>query len=100
MRIKDCYVIWVNYFDKSLSRKEGRKIPKNKAISKPKLEELVDIINSMGYKIIDKKEARYPSSWWIKSGYVVIDKSSINESENKNEVIDKIAKEWRRRRGG
>lgn len=99
MRVKNCYVIWVNYFDKSLSRKEGRKIAKNKAISKPRLEELVDIVDSMGYKVFDKKEARYPSSWWIKSGYVVIDKSSLNNSKKKM-IIDKIAKEWRRRRGG
>ena len=100
MRIKNCYIIWVNYFDKSLSRKEGRKIPRNKAISKPRLEELASIASSMGYRIIDKKEARYPSSWWIKSGYVVIDKSSLNNSESKKTLIDKIAKEWRRRRGG
>ena len=100
MRYKNCYVIWVNYFDKSLSRKEGRKLPKNKAINKPTLEELYEITKRLGYNIILKKEARYPPSWWIKSGYIIIDKSSIKENENKSIILERIAKEWRRMRGG
>ena len=100
MRYKNCHIIWVNYFDKNLSRKEGRRLSKNKAVQKPSLDELIDIVRSLGYNIIDRKNARYPSSWWIKSGYIVIDKKNISDNENKKLIIDKIAKEWRRRRGG
>jgi len=100
VRYKNCLIIWLNYFNKELTRKEGRRIAVNKAIKNPTLNELIDILLSMNYKIIDAKEARYPSSWWVESGYVVIDKDSIASNESKRVILYKIAKEWRRRRGG
>jgi len=100
VRYKNCLIIWLNYFNRELTRKEGRRIAVNKAIRKPTLNELRDILLSMGYKIIDVRKARYPSSWWVESGYIIIDKDSIASNESKRSILYKIAKEWRRRRGG
>lgn len=97
MRLKDVYIIWVNYIDRKLSKKRGRRISKNKAVLKPTLEELEVAARNLGFQVILSKPARYPSSWWIKSGYIVIKRPN---DLSKGKVIDMIAKEIRRRRGG
>jgi len=97
MRIKDAYIIWLNYIDRRLTKKEGRKLPKNQAIKSPTIEELSKAASKMGYRVREVRRARYPSSWWIDSGYIVIDKP---RDEKKLTIIKKIAKEIRRQRGG
>ncbi len=97
MRIKDAYIIWLNYLDRRLTKKEGRKLPKNQAVKSPSLEELARAAQKAGYRVREKRRARYPSSWWIDSGYIVIEKP---QDENKLSTIKRIAKEIRRERGG
>ena len=97
MKEKDVYVIWTVYFDRKLSKKRGRKLPKNKAIQKPTLDELVEAAKKLGLEIVSTRKARYPACWWIESGYIMIRKPA---DTNKAKVIDKIGYEIRRRRGG
>ncbi len=97
MRLKDVYVIWTVYFDRKLSKKRGRKLPRNKAIHKPTLEELVEAAKKIGLEIVSTKKARYPACWWIESGYIIVKKPS---DMNKARLIDMIGYEIRRRRGG
>ena len=97
MREKDVYVIWTVYFDRKLSKKRGRKLPKNKAIQKPTLDELVEAAEKLGLEIVSTRKARYPACWWIESGYIMIRKPT---DTNKAKVIDKIGYEIRKRRGG
>ena len=98
MRYKNSIIIWVNYFNKELTKKEGRRLSKRESVKSPTLDEIRDIAIKMGYKVIDAKKARYPSSWWIESGYIVIEKTGVNDK--KINILRKIAKEMRRRRGG
>jgi len=97
MRIKDVYVIWTVYFDRKLSKKRGRKIPKNKAIQKPTLEELIEAANKLGLEVINSKKAKYPACWWMDAGYIMVKKPP---NTNKTKIIDSIGYEIRRRRGG
>jgi len=98
VKYKNSIIIWVNYFNKELTKKEGRKLSKREAVKNPTLDELRDIAIKMGYKVIDIKKARYPSSWWVEGGYIVIDKTSADDK--KINILRNIAKEMRRRRGG
>ncbi len=91
------YIIWTTYIDRKLTKKEGRRISKNKAILRPTIEELEEAAKKLGFEVLSKKNARYPPSWWIKAGYIVIRKPT---DISKNQVINLIAKEIRRRRGG
>lgn len=97
MREKDVYVIWTVYFDRRLSKKRGRKLPKNKAILKPTLDEMVEAAKKLGLEIVSVRKARYPACWWIESGYLTIRKPS---DMNKTRIMEKMAYEMRRRRGG
>lgn len=97
MRLKDVYIIWSVYFHRKISRKRGRRLPINKAIQKPTLNELKDAAEKLGLEIIDIKKARYPACWWIESGYIIVKKP---QDINKSKLIDKIGYEMRRSRGG
>ena len=97
MRVKDVYIIWTVYFDKKLSRRRGRKLPLNKSINKPTLEELIKAAQKMGLEIVAYKNARYPACWWIDSGYIIIRKPN---GVKKSVIIDRLGYEIRRMRGG
>jgi len=96
MRLKNAHIIWTVYIDRKLSRKRGRKIPIREAIKTPTLKELKEAAEKLGYKVLESKNANYPSCWWINAGYIAIEKTG----EAKTKTIRKIAKEIRRKRGG
>ncbi len=96
MRLKDALIIWTVYLDKRLTKKEGRRVSKNEAVRNPSLEEIEKAARQAGYIVIKTNQARYPSSWWMKAGYIAIKKVD----EPKTKVLKKIAKELRRMRGG
>lgn len=94
---KNVYVIWTSYIDSRLTRRMGRKISLREAVNNPRLNELVDASKRLGLHIVKVKEARYPSSWWIRdSGYIMIRKID----DKKLKIIRLIAREIRRMRGG
>ena len=55
------WVIWPIYFDKSISRKNGRKISKKIAIDKPILENIAKAAKSLGLNPIIEKDNSYPA---------------------------------------
>ena len=90
-------VIWLFYLDASKTRREGRRLPKSLALNSPRLEEIVEASQSLNLNPNPNFEARYPRSWWQKSGYVIVDKIG-----SKNETLSLIAKkiaELRSKRG-
>jgi signal recognition particle subunit SRP19 len=80
-------VLWVNYFDSTRTRKEGRKIGRKLAIERPTVEELAKAVEmlSIPYKI--DKSAAYPKAWWEKSGRLF-----VNKVMPKGKMIASIAK--------
>ncbi len=96
IRVKDYdhIILWLDYFNKNLSRKEGRRVSKDLAVFEPTIDELIRAVKVLGYKDIDTNiEARYPKRWYKKSGYIMIPKDS-----NKEVIIKEIAKEILRKR--
>jgi signal recognition particle subunit SRP19 len=70
-------VIWLDYFNKTLTKKMGRRLPKDKCIFDPSLKELVDATVEAGFepKETDDK-VRFPRRAYVRSGYVVLPKVS------------------------
>ncbi len=89
---EDKYIIWPCYIDSSLSRNDGRKISKDKAVSKPSIEEIVNAAKKLGFDAIieDKK---YPRLWFEQTKRVVIPKGV-----KKREILYKLAEEINRSR--
>ena len=71
---EDKYVVWPIYFDKSVSRLNGRKVSKKHAVEKPSIENISKAAKSLGLHPILEKNAAHPSRNWKKEGRVLVDK--------------------------
>lgn len=90
MKDYDSIILWLDYYNKGLSRNKGRKIPKSLAIYDPLLSELIEAAASLGYDVSKDQVnsgARYPRRPYIKSGYVMIAKNNVF----KNKIVKNIA---------
>jgi signal recognition particle subunit SRP19 len=72
-RDEDKIVIWPIYFDKTVSRVHGRKVPLKHAVEKPNSEDIAKAAKSLGLNPVLEKEAVYPATPWKKDGRVIID---------------------------
>jgi signal recognition particle subunit SRP19 len=85
----DHYILWLDYFNRSLSRRSGRKLKKDLAVFDPTLEDLIEAAKSVGYQppVEDTNDrARYPRRPFVRSGYVMLPKQ-----EKKSVLIQSIA---------
>lgn len=96
MHLKNAYIIWSVYFDSTISRRMGRRLPLKDSISNPRLEELRIAAERLNIKILESKKAHHPRVWWIKDvGYIAIEKGY----ENKTAILRKLARELKKIRG-
>ncbi len=82
------YVLWIDYFNSTFSREAGRRIPLNKSVKDPTLDELTEAVKRLGYKP-ESVVAKFPARMMIPSGYVSIEKKT---SEKKPKVLSEVAK--------
>ena len=90
MKDYDHQIIWLDYFNKNLSRKKGRKIGKNVSVYDPTMQELINASKTLELDLTDDNintQARYPRRSFVKSGYIMISKK-----EKKSAVVNQIAK--------
>jgi len=83
---EDKYVIWPIYFDKSVSRLNGRKIAKKHAVEKPSVENISKAAKSLGLNPVLEKNIAHPSHHWKKDGRVLVDKK-----DTKSKLLVQIA---------
>jgi signal recognition particle subunit SRP19 len=90
MKDYDHQIIWLDYFNKNLSRKKGRKVGKNISVYDPTMQELIGVSKSLELDLSEENinnQARYPRRSFVKSGYIMISKK-----EKKSTVVNQIAK--------
>lgn len=68
------HVIYPLYFDRNLSRSNGRKVGTKNAVEKPLLEAVAKAAKSLGLNPILEKEAMHSSTPWKKEGRLLIEK--------------------------
>ena len=90
MRGKGKIRIWPAYFDIRFSRGEGRRVPRDKAVRAPKLEDIEKVAQKLGLNPLIQPEKHYSKQHWMKTGVVLVDKKG-----SKTEVINKIASSLR-----
>jgi len=94
-KFKDKYfIVWPQYFDSTLSREEGRRVPKTLAVPKPTQKELERVVEDLGREYISLG-GRYPRVWWVNEGAIAIEKKA---GESKRELLRLIAMELRKRK--
>ena len=90
-------VIWLDYFNKTLPRNKGRKLPKEKCIFDPSLKELIEASKAAGLEPKETEEqVRFPKRPYVRSGYIVLEKNAtkiniMNKISNK--LVSKSAKQ-------
>jgi signal recognition particle subunit SRP19 len=91
MKDYDHQIVWLDYFNKNLSRKKGRKVSKNISVYDPTMQELIGASKTLDLDFSEEEinnQARYPRRAFVKSGYIMISKR-----DKKSSVINQIAKE-------
>jgi len=83
-------VIWLDYFNKTLSRAKGRRLGKEKCIFDPSLKELIDATKTAGFEITESSDkVRFPKRSYVRSGYVVLPKGTT-KTMILNKISDKL----------
>jgi len=88
MRKKDKIILWPVYFDSTKTRLEGRRVPKNLAISTPKLKEIQRAAKQTGLPPEVVLNAGHPSVPWQKTGLIMVPKR-----DPKTQILQMVAKE-------
>ncbi|HET9774137.1 MAG TPA: signal recognition particle subunit SRP19/SEC65 family protein [Nitrososphaeraceae archaeon] len=91
-------IIWLDYLNKNLSRRKGRRIKRDQAVFDPTFSELFDAAIDCGLNATAENSsdhARYPRRSFVRSGYIMIPKI---ENKKKFELISTIASKISARR--
>ncbi len=90
-------VLWLDYFNKNLKRRQGRKVKRDQAVFDPTVQELVEATKAAGFQLSDQdinNDARFPRRSFVKSGYVMVAKK---EGIKKSQIISAVANKLLRR---
>ena len=91
MKDYDHVILWIDYFNKNLRRRQGRKVSREEAVFDPTIEDLVDASKAAGFDIAEdqiNEKARFPRRSFARSGYVMITKK---QGVKKSEVVSLVA---------
>jgi signal recognition particle subunit SRP19 len=80
-------IVWLDYFDSVLKRREGRRVPLSAATKSPKIDELVEACKRLGLAPTTQV-AKHPRSHGRESGYVAVSKAGP-----KHALLLKVARE-------
>lgn len=98
MKDYDHVILWLDYFNKNLKRRQGRKVKRERAVFDPTVTELVEAIKTAGFQVADdaiSDQARFPRRSFVKSGYVMMAKK---EGVSKSKVVDSVAEKLLQKR--
>lgn len=84
-------VLWLDYFNRNLKRRQGRKVKRDQAVFDPTVQELVEAARAAGFQFSDQEinsDARFPRRSFVKSGYIMVSKK---EGFKKSQIINEVA---------
>ena len=90
-------VLWLDYFNRNLKRRQGRKVKRDLAVFDPTVQDLVEAARAAGLQFSEQEinsDARFPRRSFVKSGYIMVAKK---EGIKKSQIIDEVANKLLRR---
>jgi signal recognition particle subunit SRP19 len=75
------------YFDLDKTRREGRRVARELAVSKPRLEELAEAVKQLGLEAKVVEGTRYSRCWWGPQGMVL-----VRRGMRKEELLRMVAR--------
>ena len=85
MKDYDRQILWVDYFNSSLSRADGRRVPTNQAVKNPTLQELAKAVERLKIQV-EVVEAAFPKRMNVRTGYI-----SIPKGKKKGQAIRELS---------
>jgi signal recognition particle subunit SRP19 len=80
-------VVWLDYFNKTLTRNKGRKLSKEKCIFDPSLKELIEAAKAAQLELTESDDkVRFPKRSFVRSGYIILPKDGP-----KTKMLNKIS---------
>ncbi|HJJ95612.1 MAG TPA: signal recognition particle protein Srp19 [Methanocorpusculum sp.] len=71
-------LLYPAYFDVSLTRKEGRRVAKDKAVDHPDIARLARAIRALGLSPT-QEDKKYPGRWYDASGRISVEYAGTKE---------------------
>ena len=69
-------VVWLDYFNKTITKKMGRRVSREKSIFDPSLNELISAAKAAGLEPTETNDqVRFPRRPYVRSGYITLAKS-------------------------
>ena len=81
-------VIWPAYLDASKTRREGRRVPADLAVSEPTADEIAEAVGQVGYDAVIERDVAYPRQPWEPTGRVRVDGA---DDDSKNDLVQAVA---------
>lgn len=81
--------VWLSYFDQTLSRRYGRRLPRELTVPDPKPTEVLRACESLGYECEVVEGKKHPRTWYRQSALVVV---RVPENVGKYELVKSIGK--------
>ena len=95
----DRIAVWPGYFDAKVSRRSGRRVPRDSSVLKPDLEGLFIASRALGLRKIKREErVSHPNRPHAKEGRLWVSKKGAKESigaGSKEEIMQLIGGQWR-----
>ncbi len=80
-------IVWPAYINSVYTRKEGRRLSLEESVEEPKIREISQALRRLKIKYTVEHDKAFPSSWWEKSGRVIV----THEYATKLELLRQIA---------
>jgi signal recognition particle subunit SRP19 len=80
----DHIIIWLDYINKNLSKKKGRRIKRENAVFDPIFSELFEAAREEGLEVTlehSNDHARFPRRSYVRSGYIMISKTVSKKNQ-------------------
>lgn len=81
-------VIWPAYLDAERSRRGGRRVPEDAAVTEPTVDEIAEAVGQVGYDAVIEREVAYPREPWRPSGRVRVKGA---DDSTKNDLVQAVA---------
>ena len=95
----DRIAVWPGYFDAKVSRRGGRRVPRDSSVLKPDVEGLLSASRALGLRKIKRDErVSHPNRPHGKEGRLWVSKRGAKESigaVTKEEILQLIGGQWR-----
>ena len=83
-------VVWLDYFNKTISRQKGRRLAKDKCIIDPSLNELIESAKAAGLEpTATDDQVRFPKRSFVRSGYIILEKT-LPKTKILNKISEKM----------